>query len=241
MFKFWSTILIWKWFFSRGFRLRIFIWLRQWFSNFLARGTSKYVQKLEMDAKIFQTCTVRNYFRCGIGIFPLRAFSDTTSEIISNRVKLLRNLWKILAYFSYMNNRVFSILTKFKISKSLCQKLAIWFNSSSPPKFQPPIPSNMVPTFEFLFALQSHFPYKMKKLSSSSNFNIICKFLMQTSFNTNYPWHHVEFLLNLCVLWLNLANFRLLLSFEYFPKNRPRIPKKVTIPRHCEVWQFKSK
>jgi hypothetical protein len=25
------------------------------------------------------------YFRCGIGIFPLRAFSDTTSEIISNR------------------------------------------------------------------------------------------------------------------------------------------------------------
>jgi hypothetical protein len=26
------------------------------------------------------------YFRCGIGIFPLRAFSDTTSEIISNRV-----------------------------------------------------------------------------------------------------------------------------------------------------------
>jgi hypothetical protein len=26
-------------------------------------------------------------FRCGIGIFPLRAFSDTTSEIISNRVK----------------------------------------------------------------------------------------------------------------------------------------------------------
>jgi hypothetical protein len=25
-------------------------------------------------------------FRCGIGIFPLRAFSDTTSEIISNRV-----------------------------------------------------------------------------------------------------------------------------------------------------------
>jgi hypothetical protein len=29
------------------------------------------------------------YFRCGIGIFPLRAFSDTTSEIISNRVCLL--------------------------------------------------------------------------------------------------------------------------------------------------------
>ncbi len=27
------------------------------------------------------------YFRCGIGIFPLRAFSDTTSEIISNRVE----------------------------------------------------------------------------------------------------------------------------------------------------------
>jgi hypothetical protein len=26
------------------------------------------------------------YFRCGIGIFPLRPFSDTTSEIISNRV-----------------------------------------------------------------------------------------------------------------------------------------------------------
>jgi hypothetical protein len=25
------------------------------------------------------------YFRCGIGIFPQRAFSDTTSEIISNR------------------------------------------------------------------------------------------------------------------------------------------------------------
>jgi hypothetical protein len=25
------------------------------------------------------------YARCGIGIFPLRAFSDTTSEIISNR------------------------------------------------------------------------------------------------------------------------------------------------------------
>jgi hypothetical protein len=30
------------------------------------------------------------YFRCGIGIFPLRAFSDTTSEIISNRVKTPR-------------------------------------------------------------------------------------------------------------------------------------------------------
>jgi hypothetical protein len=35
--------------------------------------------------------------RCGIGIFPLRAFSDTTSEIISNRVvsiffELLKNL-----------------------------------------------------------------------------------------------------------------------------------------------------
>ncbi len=28
------------------------------------------------------------YFRCGIGIFPLRAFSDTTSEIISNRALL---------------------------------------------------------------------------------------------------------------------------------------------------------
>jgi hypothetical protein len=27
------------------------------------------------------------YFRCGIGIFPLRAFSDTTSEIISNRTE----------------------------------------------------------------------------------------------------------------------------------------------------------
>jgi hypothetical protein len=27
------------------------------------------------------------YFRCGIGIFPLRAFYDTTSEIISNRVE----------------------------------------------------------------------------------------------------------------------------------------------------------
>jgi hypothetical protein len=33
-----------------------------------------------------QFYTVRNNFRCGIGIFPLRAFSDTTSEIISNRV-----------------------------------------------------------------------------------------------------------------------------------------------------------
>ncbi len=33
------------------------------------------------------------YFRCGIGIFPLRAFSDTTSEIISNRViKLLKKI-----------------------------------------------------------------------------------------------------------------------------------------------------
>jgi hypothetical protein len=29
------------------------------------------------------------YFRCGIGIFPLRAFSDTTSEIISNRADVL--------------------------------------------------------------------------------------------------------------------------------------------------------
>jgi hypothetical protein len=28
------------------------------------------------------------YFRCGIGIFLLRAFSDTTSEIIPNRVSL---------------------------------------------------------------------------------------------------------------------------------------------------------
>jgi hypothetical protein len=27
------------------------------------------------------------YFGCGIGIFPLRAFSDTTSEIISNRAR----------------------------------------------------------------------------------------------------------------------------------------------------------
>jgi hypothetical protein len=41
------------------------------------------------------TYTVRNNFRCGIGIFPLRAFSDTTSEIISNRVteKSLQIVW----------------------------------------------------------------------------------------------------------------------------------------------------
>jgi hypothetical protein len=32
------------------------------------------------------------YFRCGIGIFPLRAFSDTTPEIISNRVSLYKDL-----------------------------------------------------------------------------------------------------------------------------------------------------
>jgi hypothetical protein len=35
--------------------------------------------------RAFSFNTVRNNFRCGIGIFPLRAFSDTTSEIISNR------------------------------------------------------------------------------------------------------------------------------------------------------------
>jgi hypothetical protein len=36
------------------------------------------------------------YFRCGIGIFPLRAFSDTTSEIISNHVC---NNWFFLELF----------------------------------------------------------------------------------------------------------------------------------------------
>jgi hypothetical protein len=45
----------------------------------------KWVEKIHSKNHL-SPYTVRNNFRCGIGIFPLRAFSDTTSEIISNRV-----------------------------------------------------------------------------------------------------------------------------------------------------------
>ncbi len=122
-----------------------------------------------------------------------------------------------------IDTRVFSILTNLKISKSLCQKLAFWFISGSQPKFQPPIPSNMVRPCEFLFELGPHFPYKMKKLSNFPNFNIIWEFLMQTSFYTNYTWYHVEFSSNFCLIWLNLANFRPLSSIEYFSENRQKM------------------
>ncbi len=140
----------------------------------------------------------------------------------------IRQSYSEISHFFWLNSCKIIISCKIGCfqchkSKSLCQKLAIWFISSSPPKFQPPIPSNMVQTFEFLFELRSHFPYKMKKPSNFSNFNIIYKFLMQTSFYTNYPWHHVEFLLNLCLLLQKLANFSPLSSIDNFPKNRQKM------------------
>ncbi len=45
----------------------------------------KIVTRLEIISDVVSERHVAEKFRCGIEIFPLRAFSDTTSEIISNR------------------------------------------------------------------------------------------------------------------------------------------------------------
>ncbi len=52
---------------------------------------------------IGNTDVVSEKNRCGIGIFPLRAFSDTTSETISNRahIKKIRNLYFTLHLLNF--------------------------------------------------------------------------------------------------------------------------------------------
>jgi hypothetical protein len=112
------------------------------------------------------------YFRCGIGIFPLRAFSDTTSEIISNRVR--RKLFWSNSYINFgstsiMNQYIVFIFKKFwwveKFALSFTKRFqVIWIlNRNESESFVRLAPSFTFVSQKFVFIERIHCVYKILK------------------------------------------------------------------------------